>query len=526
MTCDRDKVLFGLVKQTSLKGITALMVIALIWAVEQFWVQGTTLMPDMSIDATRQFKRELVRFTINISFGLLLVFTFPKRVLYLLFGVNCLIDSGLIAYHDYFHQPLSHFTLVAHMDESVEVYGAFADYFPVNTFILLAASLSLKVFLLKRVSFGVDGFAKDLKRLSIISSLIYLVIVLPLVLFFRPMNELKSWKSTSWFGGQYGYFITWTGESYYLGSNESLLKYANSVANPKREMLPSPIDIIDFSEKNHMVVVQCESFSYWASQLTMDDGEYLMPFINELRHDSISLRIEPIHRVGSSDADFCFLTSKFPNGKVAPYKITGFDYSRALPFLAKEIGYTSYFYHGNRGSFFSRRNPVLKMGFTRVLFQEELEADGLSVSKWGIYDHDVLAQSSRHLVKSNQPMFHFLITLTTHSPFNFLPSDFAVQHASDRGKLSRYFKSMRYLDNSLKDYFASLPAGTWMVLYGDHGPGFKKEDSGFTESVPFIVSRKNHQLELTESQQKRIDPTVRQFDLLDMSRYFRNELIH
>jgi hypothetical protein len=83
---------------------------------------------------------------------------------------------------------------------------------------------------------------------------------------------------------------------------------------------------------------------------------------------------------------------------------------------------------------------------------------------------------------------------------------------------------MKYLENSLEDYYDKIISGSWMTLHVEHGSGFRRESAGFTESVPFIVSRKGHYLELDEAQQEQINPSVRQFDLLDMSRYFREKL--
>lgn len=60
-----------------------------------------------------------------------------------------------------------------------------------------------------------------------------------------------------------------------------------------------------------------------------------------------------------------------------------------------------------------------------------------------------------------------------------------------------------------------------MTLCGEYVIGFRQEGAGFSGSVPFIVSRKGYRLELDESQQEQIEPSLRQFYLLDMSRYFR-----
>lgn len=520
MTFENNRKLFRLEWESVNAGIIALALIAIIWSIEQFLVQGATLTPDMAIGEMRQLKREAVRFLINLSFASFLVFILPKRILLILFGLSCLMDSGLIAYHRYFHQPLSHFTLTSHLNESVEVAGAFADYFPAKIFLLLGAGMIIKGVLLFQVK-RVEKRAKLVDRkIGLVSGVAYLIAVFLLVFYIRPMGELKSWKSTSWFGGIYGYGITWLGESYYLGSNASLLQYANAVSEPEREPRPSPISHLDFIGNNHIVVVQCESLSYWASTNMVQEGRQLMPFLNELREASLVIRIEPIHRVGSSDADFCFLTSKFPNGKVTPYKIVGFDYSNALPFLIGKSGYTSHFFHGNRGTFFARREPCQSMGFDDVSFQEELEARGLPRSKWGVFDHDVFSTSSSLLNAAIQPTFHFIISLTTHSPFNFLPAEYASEIHKDSDKLNRYYNSMRYLDDCLNKYYSQLPNGTWLILYGDHGPGFRKEESGLSERVPFIVARKNFRVK----QSILYDFNADQFDLLDMSKFFRAEL--
>jgi len=50
------------------------------------------------------------------------------------------------------------------------------------------------------------------------------------------------------------------------------------------------------------------------------------------------------------------------------------------------------------------------------------------------------------------------------------------------------------------NYYDKIVPDRWTTLYGEHGSGFRQEDAGFSESVPFIVSRKGHHLELNESQ--------------------------
>ena len=73
-----------------------------------------------------------------------------------------------------------------------------------------------------------------------------------------------------------------------------------------------------------------------------------------------------------------------------------------------------------------------------------------------------------------------------------------------------YRVSMRYSRAVMTgNYYDKIVPDRWTTLYGEHGSGFRQEDAGFSESVPFIVSRKGHHLELNESQQEQIEPSVR-----------------
>ena len=75
-------------------------------------------------------------------------------------------------------------------------------------------------------------------------------------------------------------------------------------------------------------------------------------------------------------------------------------------------------------------------------------------------------------------MRHFLITLTTQSPFDFLPRQYGIQSSSNDGELSKYSNSMKYLDNSLEDDYDKIVSVRLTTLYGEHGSGFRQEGAG------------------------------------------------
>ena len=67
-----------------------------------------------------------------------------------------------------------------------------------------------------------------------------------------------------------------------------------------------------------------------------------------------------------------------------------------------------------------------------------------------------------------------LITLTNHYPFYLDPEDMMIpEYDSNSGTLNRYFQTVRYLDESVKEFFDDLKEqglyeNSIIVMYGDH----------------------------------------------------------
>ena len=208
-------------------------------------------------------------------------------------------------------------------------------------------------------------------------------------------------------------------------------------------------------------------------------------------------RVKVFHFQGSCDSDFTMLEGVAATPRVNAYSMPGYPFKDSLPQILKEHGYHAIALHGNHSDFYKRGWAFHQMGFERLLFQEVLEHDfGLRVTNFGVTDQEVLNLSSHLMREIHDPTCHFIITLTSHTPYEFVvPTDDSP--CPDPANIAeRYFNHMRYLDDCLRDYVMSLPKHTTVVIYGDHSAGasvatadFSPDRVGNAEYVPCFISR-------------------------------------
>jgi hypothetical protein len=125
---------------------------------------------------------------------------------------------------------------------------------------------------------------------------------------------------------------------------------------------------------------------------------------------------------------------------------------------------------------------------------------------------------------------HFLITLTTHTPYTILESSEFAVYPEPGSTLEYYINNMRYLDSCLRDYITSLGSGTTVVLYADHPT---EEFSGFEcdrdvdrnmEFIPCFIYDTDR--DLSKVQKTRHDPRASDgsWNLVDVANYLRAQI--
>ncbi|HKD38634.1 MAG TPA: LTA synthase family protein, partial [Pirellulales bacterium] len=238
--------------------------------------------------------------------------------------------------------------------------------------------------------------------------------------------------------------------------------------------------------REKLAIIQAESLDFNVLGLEIG-GQEVTPFLNRLRERSLFYRIAAARDTGSADADFIMLAGVMPSPHINTYNIRSYPYRNTLPQFLKQFGYNTALFHGNTGNFYSRRGAFEKMGFSEVHFLEEMLADSVPPCPWGIEDRQVLEYSSQLLREASGPTCHFVITMSTHTPYRLLRSVESEVVPHPKTMADDYFNNMRYLDSRFRDYIGSLGAAT-VVIYSDHPADAELSP----EFVPDCESQRGH----------------------------------
>ncbi len=153
------------------------------------------------------------------------------------------------------------------------------------------------------------------------------------------------------------------------------------------------------------------------------------------------------------------------------YQNNTFD---SLPKALKKEGYKSFSYHGFQGSFWNREIMHKSLGFDDYSSMEDFDIDeeiGFGLSDASFFRQAMAKNDAMR--GGDSPYYNFLITLSSHHPYEgFYTGKFTKDTATD-GILTRYYNSAYYADQTLSDFFESLKTkGLYedavFVIYGDH----------------------------------------------------------
>ena len=226
----------------------------------------------------------------------------------------------------------------------------------------------------------------------------------------------------------------------------------------------------------NLILIQVESLQAFVVGLKVG-GVEVTPHLNRFRKEGVHFTrgYNQTANGNSSDAEFMANTSLFPIAKgVAYMRYPGNQY-HSLGTMLADKGYSTLALHGDRPGFWNRNHIYPSLGFQRYVskmdFKEE-ESIGL-----GLSDRSFFEQSLEILKTQSQPFYAFLITLTSHYPFNFpalkvqVP-DFPLGDLEDT-LLGDYLRSIHYTDRHLGDFLKGLSESgllekSVIVVYGDH----------------------------------------------------------
>lgn len=278
----------------------------------------------------------------------------------------------------------------------------------------------------------------------------------------------------------YGILPLYTIETY------SYLTREESKPRPELEDIPyykkqkQLSNIEELPADTNVILIQVESLDSKIIDYRQQ-GKEVTPFLNDFKNESVYFENFYAQKVnGSFDADLSTLTSLYPVNRSYVFRDIDLSAFQSLPLLLKEKGYQTLAFHNNDRNFFNRDEAYPDLGFDRFYSQRYFSENIYNVPKdraLGINDYDFFDQSAEIIKKAEnaeKPFFAYLISLTSHTPFNFYPEEAVENFAEvDNNLVNNYFKSINFLDSSIDHFISKLEkAGvlkdTLVVIYSDH----------------------------------------------------------
>jgi len=233
----------------------------------------------------------------------------------------------------------------------------------------------------------------------------------------------------------------------------------------------------------NLIVVQVEALQEFVINSSVN-GQEVTPNLNKLVKNSLYFDNYYTETAGggTSDAELLSNVSMFPAKEGATYiRFSGND-CYSLSKKLSEQGYMTSVMHAYKPGFWNRSLMYKTLGFDEFINKNNFIQD--EISGMGLTDKSFFRQSFEYMEKQKEPYYSFLITLTSHYPYN---NDKKYYSSFDVGKykdtfFGNYLEAIHYADEALGEFISGLEKRGLMdrsvlAVYGDHFaiPKDKKE---------------------------------------------------
>lgn len=259
-----------------------------------------------------------------------------------------------------------------------------------------------------------------------------------------------------------------------LADGSELVEVSNYVRANQAE--PN-VEMFGKYEGRNVIAVSLESLQSFVINEEMN-GEMVTPFLNSLTNDKDTYYFSDFyHQTGlgkTSDSEFIFENSLYGLGRGAVFFTHGENTYNSFAERLGENGYFTNVMHANNKSFWNRDMIYKSFKLDQFYDLESYNVTEETSVNWGLKDIPFFEQSAALMKEMPQPFYSRLITLTNHYPFYLDPEDIMIpEYDSSSGTLNRYFQTVRYLDESVKEFFDDLKEqglyeNSIIVMYGDH----------------------------------------------------------
>lgn len=240
------------------------------------------------------------------------------------------------------------------------------------------------------------------------------------------------------------------------------------------------------AEGKNVVLISMESFQHFLVNMKCGDWE-VTPNLNRLANQGLNFNyvFDNIVRGGSSDAEFMAMTGLLADVD----NISVFEYPQTmqllyLPQTLKEHGYDTASFHGNSGDFYDRIHNHPIYGFNHSFFIQDYTQD---VFHMGISDRTFFLETADKLISLKQPFLAYLITLSSHHPFQSPPGTEEIDTGfPPDSEVASYLHSVHYADSALGLFLDKMKKkglynNSIFIVFGDHMPPMSTESRDLIE---------------------------------------------
>ena len=302
----------------------------------------------------------------------------------------------------------------------------------------------------------------------------------------------------------------------------------------------------------NLILVQCEALQYFAVGLEIG-GVPVTPNLNRFKNECYYFPNTWSQAAGgnSADAEFMANTGFFPAASGAAYTLYADNSYNSLALAMRRRGARAVVIQGTKSAFWNCHRMHPKLRFNKQYSQNTYpydEAIGLGLSDRVIFGHALGI-----LDEMKTPFYMFIVTLTSHHPFDFegIPKDSLPLPEELKGTLTgNYLLSLNYFDKQFGMFVEGLRKRGLLekcviAVYGDHPaiPAAHKEELGklldmkiqsaadwkYTRRVAFMLhtpeSMKAPRVYARNAGQMDILPTLSALLGLDITTTFGSDLL-
>lgn len=226
-------------------------------------------------------------------------------------------------------------------------------------------------------------------------------------------------------------------------------------------------------EGKNLIVIQVEALQEFVINKKVN-GQEITPNLNRWIKKSMYFDNYYYQVAGgtTSDAEFMSNNSLYPaQSGAAYYTYSGNTYD-SLGVALKNKGYYTAAFHGNTEGFWNRNVMYKAEGFDDFYGEHSFNVD--EIIGLGLSDESFLKQSLDKMKKLKQPYYSFLVTLTSHFPYDAGEKygDFDVGEYKGTF-IGDYLRAIHYTDAQLGRYLDALEKdgilkNSVLAMYGDH----------------------------------------------------------